>query len=32
VRERVELFRAGDLSTAAPVVDDHYHHRHDHVH
>ena len=32
VRERVELFGAGTLSTTAPGGDDHHHHRHDHVH
>ena len=31
VRERVGLFRAGDLTTTAPPEPDHHHH-HDHVH
>jgi hypothetical protein len=30
VLERVELFRAGELTTTAPH--EHHHHEHDHVH
>jgi urease accessory protein len=32
VRERVVLFRAGELATTAPAAHEHVHHDHEHVH